>query len=206
MKKVLIILVLGMFIQKAHAQFGYGAVVYWDAYSRYLNPSDDIANRSAGSAVANLGIGPKLWVGGKGVSLSVEATANLGILGLSTKDYKGLGIVSFPLLAQLNFGGSSSFSNSGKLGFSIGGGLQYNKTELYYLSQEYKDKGVTRDFFTTYIGQVGVGFGLNGVVINGFFRYGFHPDSDARTYNMGLQFDLNVFSIKKIDRPESELL
>jgi len=96
-----------------------------------------------------------LWFGGEDFSFSVEGQVSLGTLGFSAGDYKGLGIASVPLMAKLNFNGLSSFDKEGKFGWSVGGGLQYSRTELYYLANDFEDIGGERSWFKTYIGQVG---------------------------------------------------
>lgn len=188
------------------AQFGYGFTVSNDLYQRYINPADEIASPSAGSAILNLGIGPKIWVGNKNISFSAEGQAVLGFLALSSKDYKGLGSIAFPVMGKLNFKGLSTFDKEGRMGFSIGGGFQQNRTEFFGLSDEFVSKGVTRNYFTTYIIQGGYGFGLSGFTAHGFVRYGFNPDiKNISTLNIGLQFDFNRPMLKKITNPESEL-
>ena len=89
---------------------------------------------------------------------------------------------------------------------NIGGGLQYNKTELYYLGSDYKDRGVDRAFFKTYVVQLGYGFGMTGFAATFYVRYGFNPDLDgANSLNIGLQYDFNFPKLKKIDDPNSRL-
>jgi hypothetical protein len=188
------------------AQFGYGFTVSNDLYHRYVNPKDDIASPSAGSAILNLGVGPKIWIGNKNISFSAEGQAVLGFLTVSSKDNKGLGSIAFPVMAKLNFKGLSTFDKEGKMGFSIGGGFQENRTEFFGLSDEFLAKGVRRNYFKTYIVQAGYGFGLSGFTAHGFLRYGFNPDiKSVSTLNIGLQFDFNRPMLKKITNPESEL-
>lgn len=208
-KQVVLICLLLFGLQNVGmSQFGYGFTGNLDFYQRYVNPqstTNDVYSRSAGSALLNLGLGPKIWLGGKKTSVSLEAMAVLGALGLSTKDYKGLGMVAFPIMAKLNFKGLSSFDKEGKLGFSIGGGIQYSKTEIFGLTDDFVTNGVTRSYFQTYIVQAGYGFGLSGFTAHGFTRYGFNPDTESSTLNIGIQIDINVPMIKKISNPESEL-
>ncbi len=187
------------------AQFGYGLTFTTDIYQRYTNPSDSTDTyRGAGSLLINPGIGPKIWVGGNDVSLSLEAHANIGLLGLALKDYKGIGMTSFPLLARLNFGGMSGLDREGKFGWSIGGGIQFSKTELFYLANSFEDRGVERDLFKTYIGQFNYGFGMSGFTGSAFLRVGVNPDTDANTFNLGVQFDFNFNKLNEIIDPESE--
>jgi hypothetical protein len=186
------------------AQFGYGVTVISDIYHRYSNPSDGLASRSSGSAILNIGAGPKIWVGGRKMSFSAEAAANIGFLGLALKDYKGLGTVSYPIMGKLNFNGLSGLDKEGQLGFSIGGGIQYSKTELYGLSDDFEAKGVSRKLFKTYIAQVGYGFGLSGFGAAGFVKYGWNKEK-ANVLSIGIQWDFNLKQLKKISAPESEL-
>jgi len=189
-----------------NAQFGYGFTVTNDLYHRYVNPKDGIASPSSGSAILNLGLGPKLWIGNKNVSFSAESQAVFGFLSVSSKDNKGLGTIAIPVMGKFNFKGLSTFDKEGKMGYSIGGGFQLNKTEFFGLSDEYAKKGVKRDFFTTYVIQAGYGFGLSGFTAHGFVRYGFNPDiKEVSSLNIGLQFDFNRPMLKKITSPESEL-
>jgi hypothetical protein len=187
------------------AQFGYGFTASNDLYHRYVNPANSDASPAAGSALLNLGLGPKIWLGNKNVSFSVESQAVFGFLGLSTQEYKGLGTLAIPVIGRLNFKGLSTFDREGKMGWSIGGGLQFNKTELYGLKPEFASKGIERNFFTTYVVQAGFGFGLSGFTAHGIVRYGFNPDEKSNSLNIGLQYDFNAPMLKKITNPESEL-
>ena len=205
MKYILSIFVSIFMFTSMSAQFGIGGVVTNDIYQRYQNPSDDISYSGAGSLLLNLGVGPKVWVGGPDFSVSVETQANLGFLGLGLKDYKGLGMVSFPVMAKFNFAGLSALDREGRFGFSIGGGIQWNKTELYYLSNDAEAEGVTRDYFKTYVGEVSYGFGISGFAGQAYLRVGVNPDIDANTVNFGLKYDFNIPKLRKITDPESEL-
>lgn len=187
------------------AQFGIGAVVSNDIYQRYSNPSDDIAYGGAGSTLLNIGVGPKIWLGNPSFSVSAEAQANLGLFGLGLKDYKGLGMVSFPLMAKLNFAGLSGLDREGRFGLSIGGGLQWNKTELYYLKNSFEDQGVTRDYFKTYVGEIAYGFGISGFSGQVYLRVGVNPDEESNSFNFGLKYDFNIPKLRKITDPASEL-
>ncbi|MFZ1702967.1 MAG: hypothetical protein WAT79_01400 [Saprospiraceae bacterium] len=201
------VILLSNFSNKLNAQFGGGLTMNYNFYERYTNPKDaSNEGQSSGSVLLNLSIGPKLWVGSQNFSFSIESQIGLAILGLDSKNYKGLGMAHIPIIGQINLRGSSGLNTVAKPGFSIGGGIQYNRTELYGLSQKYKDLGLSRDFFTTYIIQAGGGFGINGFVANGFLRYGFHPETKAQSLNIGMQFDLNVIAYRKnLNNPNSAL-
>lgn len=205
MQKITLILLSFFILSQAKAQFGYGFTITNDLYHRYNNPKDSLGSRAAGSAILNLGIGPKIWIGGKNITFSAEAQACIGFLGFSLKEYKGLGTASFPIMAKLNFNGLSGNDREGKLGFSIGGGIQYSKTELYGVNDKFSAKGLERKFFKTYIAQVGYGFGISGFGVQGFGRYGWNPDNKANLFAIGLQWDFNSRMLKKISNPESAL-
>lgn len=199
-------LLITLGVGASQAQVGYGITTSYDFYQYFANPEDGTGeSRTAGSALLNFGVGPKLWFGGEDFSFSVEGQASLGLLGLSAGDYKGLGVASVPLIAKLNFGGLSGFDKEGKFGWSIGGGLQYNRTELYYLNNDFEDLGGERSWFKTYVGQVGYGFGMTGFSGQGYLRAGYHPDTEACSVNVGIQVDLNFQKLKEIDDPASRL-
>ncbi len=190
----------------SYGQFGYGITASNDIYQYYQNPDDKTGkSTSAGSVLLNFGIGPKLWVGGEDFSISLEAQATIGLLGLSINDYKGLGTTSFPIMAKLNFGGLSTLDKEGKFGWSVGGGLQYSRTELFYLENNFEEVGGDRKLFKTYVGQVGYGFGMSGYSMQGFLRFGYAPEVGARSFNFGIQYDFNIPKLKAITDPESEL-
>lgn len=201
------VFLLQLFASMAQAQFGYGLTGSLDLYQRYVNPKNgmETGSRAAGSALLNLGLGPKIWVGNKKVSVSAEAQAVAGFFAVSASENKGLGSLAIPILAKINFGGMSSFDREGVQGWSIGGGIQYNKTELYGLNTEAISKGIVRNYFKTYVVQVSYGFGVSGFTGHGFARSGFHPDDRSMTLNTGIQFDLNYPMMKKINNPDSEL-
>lgn len=209
MKKLLlsIALILGLSaINPASSQFGLGMTVSNDLYNRYANPRDGIAHNANGSILLNLGIGPKLWIGGESFSFSLETQAVIGFFGISFPDTKGLGNLAFPMMAKLNFAGLSALNKEGRFGLSLGGGIQHNRTELYFLDNGYEERGVDREFFKTYVVQLGYGFGITGFAANFYVRYGFNPDLDgANSLNIGLQYDFNFRKLVKIDDPASRL-
>ncbi len=189
-----------------YSQIGLGVTGGLDLYQRYNNPDDGIAAPSAGSALLNIAIGPKLWIGGKQFSISAEAPVSIAPLGFSTGDYKGLGMLAVPVIGMLNFGKTSGFNKDGGLGFSIGGGLQYFKTELFGLTDEFSDQGVVREWERVYTVQVNLGFGISGFAGHFFARYGFSEDGGKpNSFNIGLQTDFNFLMTRNIDDPASSL-
>lgn len=206
MKQLLLIVAFVCSTYILNAQFGYGVTFSNDIYNRYTNPEQDIdVYEGNGSLLFNLGVGPKIWIGAPIFSFSLETQAKIGLFGLALKDFKGMGNHAIPIIGRLNFGGLTGLDKEGKFGWSIGGGIQLNKTELYYTTDSYSDKGVDRNYFRTFVGQVAYGFGLSGFAIQGVLRYGFNPDTKANSFNFGLQYDLNFPKLKQISNPESEL-
>jgi len=186
----------------AAQNFAWGGTARTELYSHYSNPSDGIASRSAGSALLNLGLGPKIWVGVPDFALSAEASFVFSPFALSVTDYKGLGAISFPLIAKLEFLGNSNLNSDGKFGFSIGGGVQYNKTELWYLKPSFKNQGVERSTFRTYVIEGDFGYGISGFDLHFLIRYGWSSDTDARTLNVGIGYDFNVPMLRESTDPD----
>ncbi len=201
MKKQLLILALStLFFANLYGQVGIGFVGGNDIYHRYVNPEDDFGGRSAGNAILNLHFGPKIWIGGENFSVSVETYANWGATSLSLQDYKGLGDLAFPLIAKANFGGNSAFSSEMRGGWSIGGGYQIARTELYGLNSFAREEGVTRDFYPVFVAEISRGYGFGGAVIELFGRYGWDTGSQASTLNIGISYNLNVVGFAKLRR------
>lgn len=204
--KVCIFFLPLFFAASLSGQFGYGLTGTIDLYQRYTNPESELVdNPHAGSALLNLGLGPKVWIGNHRFSVSLESQAVIGFFALSTSEYKGMGSLAIPIMAKLNFKGITGFEKEISQGFNLGGGIQYNRTELYGVTDSFGEKGVRRSFFPTYIAHAGYGFGLSGFTTQGFIRYGYHPDKTQRSLNVGIQFDLNRPMLKKINSPESAL-
>jgi len=206
MNKLYLTLLFGILMLPLSAQFGYGLTATNDLYHRIVNPKDASGlSPSAGSAILNLGAGPKIWFGNPKFSFSLEAQANIGFLTVSSKENKGLGSAYFPIMGKLNFGGISSFDKELKMGFSIGGGVQFSRTELYGVRDNYIDQGVSRKLFMTPIIQAGYGVGISGFTTVGFVRYGWDVNQSANVLHIGLQYDFNRPMLKKISSAESSL-
>lgn len=200
MRKLFLLFIYILIFQSTYSQVGIGTVGGFDFYQRYTNPKDGIAYPSSGNVLLNLIYGPKIWFGGKGFSVSLEGQVNLGLTSLAIKDFKGLGAVSFPVLAKLNFKGLSGFHTGFATGFSLGGGIAWTKTELYYLDEDYKNKNVSRDFFNTIFGQIDIGVGSFGTDGTVYFRYGTNVDTKAKILNIGLLVSSNKLFKKKMNK------
>lgn len=176
---------------KSQIKLNVGYIMGIDMYHRLTNPlvEGQDFGRSSGSAVLNLGGGLRMYVGGENFSVSAEGLASLGLLGLDINDTKGLGTLGVPLIARLNFKGLSGFSEKFRGGFYVGGGIQYSRTELYGVSQAYQDQGLTRDFFSTYVAEVGFGMGQKSITTEMYIRGGFNPQTSANVLHVGI----NIF-------------
>ena len=205
MKRFAYGILLVLFTLPITAQVGAGFTVSWDAYTRFKNPDVDPYYDAAGSALLNFGLGPKIWIGGESFSFSAEAQATISPLALSLQDYKGLGMASFPVIGKFNFNGVSGLNKEGDLGFSIGGGIQWTRTELFGLSSDFEADGVERSLTKVYVGVLGYGFGISGFAGQVVAKYGFHPDTEANVFGLGLQFDFNIPKLRQISDPASEL-
>jgi len=161
-------------------QVGYGLGLGLGVYDWYGNPPDDIASRSAGSVMLNVGIHPKMWFGGPDFAVSPEIGVVFSPLALSLGNYKGLGAVSFPLMVKFEFLGNSNFNKDGKMGFAIGGGVQYSETELWYLKPSFK----------------------SGFDAHVFVRYGWDNDTGANTFTIGIGGDINAPFFKEATNPD----
>lgn len=201
-KRILVFLFFCSMSQFAHAQFGYGMTAKTEIYTWLQNPKDDIQSASAGSALVNIGLGPKIWLGGENVSFSAEASAVISPFALSISDFKGLGAVSFPVIGKINFGGLSTLNKEGKFGFSIGGGIQWSKTELFGLKGSASNEGVSRSMFRNYIGEIGYGFGMSGFALQVYLRYGRNSALKSSNFSFGIGYDFNAPRLKEATDPE----
>jgi hypothetical protein len=198
MKKFLVLLFVGCMTQ-ASAQVGAGLVMAVDIYQRYVNPVEEgvDAGRSAGAAISSLALGPKIWMGGNNFSFSVEGQAHIAPLAFSVTEYKGLGAVAFPLIGKFNFGAASGFNEDKLLGWSLGGGIQYNRTELFGVSNKYPD--LERSFFPTYVGELAMSLGIAGFDFGFYTRLGFGEDK-ARSFNTGFVLNFNFNQMARMGK------
>ena len=199
---VFIFLCFTCFVTASSAQFGYGITAKTGLYERWSNPEDDISSRTSGSALINLGVGPKIWVGGSKFALSVEASANIAPFAFSLGEFKGLGAASFPMIARLNFGGLTALNKKGTMGVSIGGGVQWAKTELFGITSKFEQQGGQRKFYKSFLGEITAGFGMSGFAGYVYIRYGENTDIGVKTFNLGIGYDFNVPTLKVLTDPE----
>lgn len=169
------IVLLSFYPFYAKSQIRIAANYGLDAYQHFINPevAGDTTLRNSGNAITNIIIGPKFYFGFKNFSVSAEAGVNWGITALCMKEFKGVGALSLPLLGKLNFGGLSGINEKeGTFGVSLGGGMQYSFTEIYGLTEEFRNSTSTRDFFQTYVGELQIGYRGETGIASFYIRYG----------------------------------
>lgn len=210
MKSLLtLVFLIGISLTQIQAQWiHWGYTFGIDLYQRQtlpVNTSDPFEGRPAGSAVMNFNIGPKIWMGGDNFSFSLEGQASYAPFAYDLGNYRGMGALSFPVIASLNFNGLSTIGKSFGSGFSIGGGLQYTNTDLYFLSDLYKtvDEADRTGYFPAYFGQVGFGGGGAGLAPYLYVRYGRGPDRST-IFHVGLMVNINRTAISNLKEVSPE--
>lgn len=170
-----------------------------DFYQFYQNPeTHPLGDFRSGSALANINWGPKIWLGSGKINASLEAQVSYAPFAFDIDDYKGMGAVSFPFIANLNFNGISTTTSKPGTGISVGGGFVLVNSELYFLSDEYKafDYEGRTQYFPAYFGQLGIGFGARGFSGVLYGRYGQGPDG-ASIMSIGFMININNSASKK---------
>ncbi len=196
-KYTLIVIFFLLSLFHAEGQIGFGITYGIDLYQYHRNPTmqPDTLQHGIGSALFNLNLGPKLWIGGKNLSISLEAQIGVAPFALDLDEYKGMGAFYFPMLATINYGGLSGFQEKGKWGVGIAGGFQYTRTDLYFLKTEFED--IERDLFQTVFAQLNVGLGSKATAIYAYVRFA-QGDLDAANWHIGIMLDQNFIHRKKL--------
>ena len=176
-------------------QFGIGLAYGVDLYENIAVPNEiDSLQFSGGSALANLVIGPKIWIGKKDVSLSVQAQVGFSPFHFDTKTYRGLGAFYFPISIGMNYGALSGLPSDKLFGLSVGYGLQQNTVDLYLLKEEFEAQRSAS--FSSQFVQVGVGTGKQGVMVHLYGRYGW-TEHNGSHLNIGINLEYNLRERKK---------
>ena len=189
----LLIVILFSFNFTVKSQFGLGLTAAFDAYQRYSNPIDPDDGTISNSAgfIGGFGVGPKIWVGGENISISLEGQINYGAWGYSFGDDKGHGLLAFPFMFKANRNAASGFHQDKGIGMSLGAGIQYSRTEVFRDWEVYPD--LERKLFPTYVGELGLhvteGDGMDLAL---YIRFGMH-EKEARSFNLGLVYNMNFF-------------
>ncbi len=182
----LIFFLLLFYVIPAKSQIRFSVNYGFDFYQHFTNPevAGDSTLPTAGNAITNIIIGPKFYLGFKDFSVSGEVQVNWGITALCYKEFKGVGALSLPFLAKLNFGGLSGLNeNISDFGVSIGGGVQYSMTEIYGLTSEFRNIS-KRDLFKVYVGELQIGYLAESGVASFYIRYG-KDENNSSLFHIG---------------------
>jgi hypothetical protein len=149
--KIPFFVILALITFKLNAQIKIGITYGGDFYQNYKNPKvkGDSLGRSSGNYWLNIAMGPKIWYKGCNYSISLESQANWGITAFDLKENKGMGNLAFPIMVKYNTGLLEGHKFYGLNEYSIGVGIQYNKTEIYGFKDKYKNHH-PRGYFRTY--------------------------------------------------------
>lgn len=202
MKKIYLLFCFTLFATLSIAQIKIKPQLVYglDLYQWYRNPyCSTCVNKeasSSGTSLISTPIGARVIIGKNNFSIATELGANFGWFTLDINQYKGVGSLAFPAMVKANFGALSGFSKNKLLGYSIGGGIQYSKTELYGLTKKYDH--LERKFFPTYIGEIGFGGGISGMQVSWNTKIGIGPNHGMVIQN-SIQFYMNFKKDKKSD-------
>lgn len=198
--------VLISFLEQCQAQFFVKPIYYinYNLYSWYQKPYQRYPpqqfnfpdTRSVGQVLNVLpGVGGGLLIGDKRYfAFSLEGQANYYPFSFDLVEYKGMGAVSFPVLGLFHIFLNSSFREEPDPDFKkpptsrtfiyFGGGVQWMATEFQARPQDYQKQ--YNPFFMTYVGEVGLGMGLNGSIFAIFGRFGM-DDQEGISIDVGIK-------------------
>lgn len=194
---------LSLFVGSLKAQFGIGVAYGIDVYQFQKNPkaSMDTIAFGQGSAIFNMNIGPKIFFGGKNIAGSIEALVGLAPFSMDIDEFKGMGAFYFPVMAAVNFRGLTTFSDKAGFGFGVAGGMQFTRTDLYFLKDDFQE--LDRSMYQTVFGQLNVGLGSKDMISYVFFRYGTGSDN-ASNLHVGVMLSQNLTRRSKEKRANTE--
>ncbi|CAA6817777.1 MAG: Unknown protein [uncultured Aureispira sp.] len=166
MKYILLCLsILGLSFGKGQAQdapktktkihLGYALFMNYNLYSWYQKPSTIETPLSSSGQVLNVlpGLGVNFWVGDVDHWIvSLEAGMEYLPFAFDTDRYKGLGALSIPVLAKVQF--PVAKQKSLWLMLHVGAGAQFLHTDIYARPDAYLN--AVNPFFTTIVGEVGL--------------------------------------------------
>ncbi|MBK7811721.1 MAG: hypothetical protein IPI50_10865 [Saprospiraceae bacterium] len=187
-------------IYTLNAQFQSSFILGLDIYQQYRNPSPTgqlKSGQSSGSVVSGVPIGLQFGYSSKNVGIALEISANLAPLALDIQEYKGLGAVSIPLLLKGNFGALTGLSPDKLIGYSIGVGVQFNRTELFGLHKSFQY--LERSFFPTLISEAAIGGGIGGFCLYFFARIGV-GESQSMSLNFGINTKTSLYKNKQLSQ------
>ena len=205
MKYILLYLsILGLSFGKLHAQdapktktkvsAGYALFLNYNLYSWYQKPNTIENPLSSSGQIFNVlpGLGLNLWVGDiDHWIISLEGGIEYLPFALDTDIYKGMGALSIPILAKVQF--PLAKQKSLWLMLHVGAGAQFLHTDIYARPDAYQN--AANPFFTSIVGEVGVHISTVGYKrqhireVELFFRAGAAPFGTA-SFNTGLRLTL----------------
>jgi len=204
MKYVLLCLsIIGLSLGRLRAQdtstttkiyTGYGLFMNYNLYSWYQKPSTIESPRSASGQVLNIlpGLGLNFWVGDVDHwIISIEGGIEYLPFALDIDNYKGLGALSIPIMAKVQF--PVAKQKSLWLMLHFGAGAQLLHTDIYSRPEAYQN--ASNPFFTSIVGEFGVHISTVGYQrqhlreIELFFRAGAAAFGTV-SFNSGLRLTL----------------
>lgn len=162
-KKLLLFLLILIFFSGALAaqrRIHTGVSMYLDynLYHWYKKPTSISPEGHSSGQVLNIlpigGLG--LWIGYPGGStLGIEGGIDYMPFSFDTENFQGLGAISFPVMLRLTQPFQPQKGISSYIG--VGGGLQWNRTELY--ARTLAAKQIFNPYFQTIVGELSLGVG-----------------------------------------------
>jgi hypothetical protein len=210
-----LILVFCTQLEAQKLQMGMSFYLDYNLYHWYKKPASlSPETESAGQILNLLPIGGMgLWIGRAGsTTLGIEGGIDYSPFSFDTKEYKGMGAVSFPVLVRLTqpFAPQQGISPF----FGVGAGLQWNRIDLY--GRPSGSQTALNPYFQTRVIEFSLGMGSGWHIderqtglIAFYARIGNSPDQ-AFSMNFGLRAKLlinpNADKVRPIPpRPEDKL-
>nr|MBS0037523.1 hypothetical protein [Saprospiraceae bacterium] len=193
--RIIIFLLSSLFLcSSVNSQVGIGMVFGNDLFQSVQNELDGVPNAPK-SVLLSPYFGPKLYIGGERLSVSLHTGIGISAFSWDWSDYKGMGTLYAPALFSINFGGLSGFTEEkSALGFSVVGGYLITMTDLYFRAEEYSESTVNLNGMPLI--QLAAGTGGKGASLYGYFRYGYE-DSNHQFYSLGIGLEVNFTQRKK---------
>jgi len=180
-----------------NAQFNSSFLLGMDIYQKYTNPKEPISgiNNSSGAILSAFSIGLQFGYHKKNKGIALEASANFAPLALDIQKLNGVGALSFPFLLKGNFGALSGVSPDKLIGYSIGVGVQLNRTDLFDLKKSIEN--LNSSFFPTFVTEIAAGGGIGGFCLYFFARIGV-GESQAMSLNFGINTKTTLYKNKQL--------
>jgi len=173
---------------------GYGLFINYNLYSWYQRPSTIESPLSSSGQVLNVlpGLGLNFWIGDVDHwIIALEGGIEYLPFALDIDNYKGMGALSIPVLAKVQF--PVAKQKSLWLMLHFGAGAQFLHTDIYNRPEAYQN--ASNPFFTSIVGELGVHISAVGYArqhlreVELFFRVGAAPFGTV-SFNTGLRLTL----------------